>query len=177
MCQLIQRASLFSRAAHQAIGQRRKYTGEPYWHHPAVVAALVQAAPSATEEMVAAAHLHDVVEDTEVTHDDIAREFGAVVAAHVVDLTDQFTDPGLGNRAHRKALERGRLASIAAGSQTIKYADLIDNTSSITRHDPGFARVYMAEKAELLAVMRDGDAALLERASGLVERYLRCERG
>ncbi len=162
MNDMIERAALFSRAAHQAVGQRRKYTGEPYWQHPATVAEMVSAVEAA--EMIAAAHLHDVLEDTAVTALDIEECFGQRVATLVQELTDQFIDPEIGNRAHRKELERDRLAQVSPEAQTIKYADLIDNTISIVARDRGFARVYLAEKRRLLEVMTAGDQALRRQA-------------
>lgn len=164
MDNLTERAALFSRAAHQAVGQRRKYTGEPYWHHPEAVAKMVSAVEAATPEMIAAALLHDVLEDTAVTASDIEECFGERVALLVHELTDQFIDPEIGNRAHRKALERDRLAQVSPEAQTIKYADLIDNTMSIVARDRGFARVYLAEKRQLLEVMAAGDQALRRQA-------------
>lgn len=164
MDDIAERAALFSRAAHQAVGQRRKYTGEPYWQHPATVAEMVAAVEAATVEMIAAAHLHDVLEDTAVTALDIEECFGQRVAVLVQELTDQFIDPEIGNRAHRKALERDRLAQVSPEAQTIKYADLIDNTVSIVARDRGFARVYLAEKRRLLEVMTAGDQALRLKA-------------
>ncbi|MCE9684010.1 HD domain-containing protein [Halomonas alkalisoli] len=164
MDDITERAALFSRAAHQAIGQRRKYSGEPYWHHPVAVAKTVSAVETATPEMIAAALLHDVLEDTGVTPTDIEECFGGRVATLVQELTDQFIDPEIGNRAHRKALERNRLAEISPEAQTIKYADLIDNTLSIVARDRGFARVYLAEKRQLLEVMAGGDQKLRRRA-------------
>ncbi|EPC03233.1 phosphohydrolase [Litchfieldella anticariensis FP35 = DSM 16096] len=170
MDDITERAALFSRAAHQAVGQRRKYTGEPYWRHPMAVAEIVSTVETATAEMIAAALLHDVLEDTGVTAMDIEECFGQRVAILVQELTDQFTDPEIGNRAHRKALERDRLAEISPEAQTIKYADLIDNTGSIVARDPGFARVYLAEKRQLLERMAGGDQALRRKAwSVLIE--------
>ncbi|MGR4069811.1 HD domain-containing protein [Billgrantia sp. C5P2] len=164
MDDIAERAALFSRAAHQAVGQRRKYSGEPYWHHPAAVAEMVSAVETATPEMIAAALLHDVLEDTGVTPMDIEECFGERVAILVQELTDQFIDPEIGNRAHRKALERNRLAQVSPEAQTIKYADLVDNTNSIVARDRGFARVYLAEKRRLLEVMEGGDQALRRKA-------------
>ena len=170
MSDLVERAALFSRAAHQAVGQRRKYTHEHYHEHPANVAARV-ASVGGTPEMIAAAYLHDVAEDTHVTLAAIAEEFGPTVAGYVFEVTDQFVDPGYGNRGQRKSLERERLSGISAQGQTIKLADLIDNTTSIVERDPRFARVYMHEKLELLRVMRQGDAHLLELCDALVGSY------
>lgn len=171
--ELMDRAALYSRAAHQAVGQQRKYTGEPYWHHPAAVAELVAQVAGASEEMIAAAYLHDVVEDTSVTLDDIMFEFGVVVSGYVLELTDYYVDPEMGNRAHRKALERERLTHISPQAQTIKYADLIDNTRSIVVRDPGFAKVYMAEKQALLDVMQAGDIRLYAQAKALLDDFYR----
>ena len=49
--------------------------------------------------------------------------------------------------------------------QTIKCADLISNTSSIVQHDPKFAALYLAEKRELLEVLREADPLLRQLAA------------
>jgi hypothetical protein len=80
-------------------------------------------------------------------------------------LTDVFiSGAGYGNRAERKVREKDRLAKISADAQTIKVADLIDNTKSIVERDPGFAKVYLKEKAAVLAVMTKADPRLLAKA-------------
>ncbi|MEM1433642.1 MAG: HD domain-containing protein [Pseudomonadota bacterium] len=166
---LVARARAFAHQAHGAIEQTRKYTGEPYTVHLAAVAALVESA-GGTAEMVAAAWLHDVVEDTPTTLRTVAAEFGSAVGALVEQLTD-VSKPEDGNRAVRKALDRDHLAEASPEAQTVKLADLIDNSDSITEHDPGFARVYMQEKRELLKVLTAGDRDLWARANAIVEGY------
>lgn len=163
MAQIAELAALVARVAHQAVAQKRKYTGEEYWLHPFKVAEILRRYPH-TEEMIAAAYLHDVLEDTHVTTTDLREVFGEKVCHLVCELTDQFTDRSHGNRAKRKALECDRLSKVSAAAQTIKYADLIDNTGSIAEHDPGFATVYLKEKRTLLMSMREGHPVLLERA-------------
>jgi (p)ppGpp synthase/HD superfamily hydrolase len=133
MSALITRARKFATEAHASIDQRRKYTGEPYIVHPLAVAELVNSVPH-TDEMVAAALLHDVVEDTPVTSEEIHAEFGPVVGA----LVDWLTDV---SRPH-----------------------LIDNTLTIAKHDPGFWPVYRREKLALLEVLKEGDPVLYRRA-------------
>lgn len=156
------RAASFAAAAHGVVGQVRKYTGAPYIEHPAAVASIVRSVPH-TEEMLAAAWLHDVVEDTPVSLSDIRETFGNKVAELVEWLTDK-SRPSDGSRAARKAIDRAHSAAAPAAAQTIKLADLIDNTSSIVSHDPDFAKVYLKEKAALLDVMCLGDPALRKRA-------------
>lgn len=158
---LAERALAFATEAHGNIGQVRKYTGAPYINHPIEVMHIVKTASQYTDSMLAAALLHDTIEDTPVTRDDIAREFGPDVADMVMELTDQCTK---GNRAKRKAAEAVRLSTISAEAQTVKLADLISNSASIIEHDPGFAKVYLREKAQILEVMNAGDPWLYARA-------------
>jgi (p)ppGpp synthase/HD superfamily hydrolase len=162
MSALITRARKFATEAHASIDQRRKYTGEPYIVHPLAVAELVNSVPH-TDEMVAAALLHDVVEDTPVTSDEIHAEFGPVVGALVDWLTD-VSKPHDGNRRVRKEMDRQHLAKAPPEAKTIKLADLIDNTLTIAKHDPGFWPVYRREKLALLEVLKEGDPVLYRRA-------------
>jgi (p)ppGpp synthase/HD superfamily hydrolase len=164
---VVRKAQVYAMAAHAAVGQRRKYSGDPYIVHPAEVAKIVAGVPGATPDMVAAAWLHDVVEDTGCTYTDIHMAFGADIAALVGWLTD-VSQPQDGNRAHRKAMDRAHTAEAPAEAQTIKLADLISNSRSIVAHDPAFARTYLAEKRLLLAVMTRGDAGLHAEASEYV---------
>lgn len=157
------RARSFAAFAHGSINQTRKYTGEPYITHPAAVVAIVRSV-SHTEEMIAAAWLHDTVEDTNTTIGDIERQFGREVAKLVSMLTDVSVASD-GKRAVRKQLDLQHTAQACPQAKTIKLADLLDNTRSIVAHDPDFARVYLKEKVALLEVLRDGNEKLWGRAS------------
>ena len=121
-------------------------------------------------EMVCAAILHDTVEDTKVTNEDIIKEFGDGIADLVYWLTD-VSKPADGNRAQRKELDRMHADCAPADAQTIKLADLIDNSKSILEHDPKFAKVYMAEKELLLDVLHKGSPTLMVKARAIVSDY------
>ena len=162
----VERARVFATAAHAAVGQVRKYTFEPYIVHPTEVASIVATVPH-TNEMLAAAYLHDTVEDTGVSIVDIQKEFGNEVASLVGWLTD-VSKPEQGNRAVRKAIDREHTAMAPAAAQTVKLADLIANSRSILAHDPAFARVYLEEKRMLLEVLTRGDATLMAQARRIV---------
>ena len=148
----IQHATVFATQAHA--GQKRKYTGDDYIVHPIAVAKLV-ADNGGTENQIMAALLHDTIEDTGVTYGDVRRAFGKEVAGLVLELTDEFTTEMYpdDNRAQRKAWENARLADVSIEAKLIKLCDMIDNTSSIVEHDPGFAKVYLGEKVALYSVM------------------------
>lgn len=156
------RAREFATRAHARIDHRRKYTGQPYQDHLKAVAELV-AEVSDDPELLAAAWLHDTVEDTTATFGDIECSFGAGVMQLVAELTD-VSRPVDGNRADRKALDLHHLAQASPRAQTVKLADLTDNCRDICRHDPAFARVYIGEAAALLGVLKAGHPALYRQA-------------
>lgn len=159
------KAMQFAREVHA--GQKRKYTGNPYTDHLAEVAGIVSTVggPDARviNQMVAVAWLHDCVEDQGVDERELHAKFGIEIARGVMWLSDLE----VGNRAERKAASRARLANAPWWVQTIKYADIISNTSSIVMHDPKFAVKYLEEKRMLLDVMNAGDARLYEMARSL----------
>jgi (p)ppGpp synthase/HD superfamily hydrolase len=150
----------FATVAHA--GQKRKYTGEDYIVHPIEVMEIVKTV-SHTPEMLAAALLHDVVEDTNVSLEDIRLSFGNDVADLVFWLTDvsKLED---GNRATRKSLDRAHIANASPDAMTIKLADLISNTASIMEYDANFAKVYLKEKKLLLEVLTKGNDELMKTA-------------
>ena len=157
------RARTFATAAHAAVAQLRKYTNEPYIVHPAEVVDILKTTVDPTEAMIAAAWMHDVVEDTGVSIELVRAEFGSEVSDLVGWLTD-VSRPDHGNRSQRKAIDRAHTAQAPSAAQTIKCADLISNTRSIVAHDPKFARIYLEEKRLLLAVMTRADPGILAQA-------------
>jgi (p)ppGpp synthase/HD superfamily hydrolase len=171
MSNLEKRARLFAIRWHDSIGQVRKYSGEPYWKHPEAVAALVQTVPH-TPEMVAAAYMHDVIEDTPCTEAEMREAFGHGVTDLVMWLTD-VSRPADGNREVRKQIDRAHTAAAPREAKTVKLADLIDNSRSIIARDPDFAKIYLREKRLLLDdALRDGDPILWARADQITRDAL-----
>ena len=166
-----QKAQNFATKAHTDAGQLRKFTGEPYIVHPAAIVEVLGAI-SPSDEMIAAAWLHDVVEDTDVTLMDIQNEFGTVVAQYVEMLTDIQTRSFGGERIHRKNANLLHTAQACPEAQSIKLCDLIDNASMVVERDPIFARQYLLEMKRLLIVLTKGDPILHQRASLIYERGL-----
>lgn len=148
---MVVEAKMFATAAHAAIGQKRKYSGDDYIVHPQRVAAIVEK-HGGTDEMIAAAWLHDTVEDTDVTPILITKMFGVDVADIVEGLTD-ISLPSDGNRAKRKSIDRMHSASASTEAQFVKCADIIDNSWDIAENDLSFAKVYKSEVFLLLHAM------------------------
>ena len=82
------------------------------------------------------------------------------------ELTDVYTTNNYPqwNRYKRKKKETERLEKVSPEAQTIKYADLMDNTSEIVQQDPDFAKRYLEEARKVLRRLKKGNSILRERA-------------
>ncbi len=161
---LIDSAIEYAKEKHK--NQKRKYTGEPYFNHCNEVANIIIREGrvfNCDESVIAAAYLHDVVEDTDARIEDIERIFGKRVAQLVSEVTD-VSKPTDGNRKTRKEIDRKHLEKASPEGQTIKLADLISNSHSIVQRDKNFAKVYLEEKEKLLRILNKGDSRLLDIA-------------
>src|SRR5215472_4838635 len=112
-------------AARRHNGQQRKGRGtEPYINHLAEVANLLSVASNGEDaELVAAGWLHDTIEDTETTHDELAQRFGLRVAGLVVECTDDMS-LSKSQRRRRQVVEASHKSD---GAKLIKVADKISN--------------------------------------------------
>ncbi|MCE7039211.1 HD domain-containing protein [Dyadobacter sp. CY312] len=168
----------FVKAAHGE--QKRKYTNLPYWTHLWSVAEIVSGYPD-IEMGIEIALCHDLLEDTPCTSkelDEYLLDNGyhdwqdrMKIVRDVSHLTDEYTSetyPEL-NRATRKNLEAKRLIGITPNAQSVKYADIIDNTSSIVQYDLGFAKVYLQEISAKIYKMDKGNPDLYKRCLETVE--------
>lgn len=149
---IIVKAAALAKRAHE--GQKRKHTGFPYIYHPARVAGRVGILPGATEEMVAAAYLHDVLEDTTITKEEIEAETNAQVAFYVDCMTNKSKGTGL-PRAERKALDRKHLSEVPFEIKQIKAIDRIDNLLEIAGAPTDFKKLYAEESLLLADVLGD----------------------
>jgi (p)ppGpp synthase/HD superfamily hydrolase len=160
------------RFADEAHGeQMRKYSSDRYIVHPARVMEICRDFNSSLP-VLAAALLHDVLEDTSVTADELLLFLLTVMSARdaqtclqlVIDLTDVYVKenyPGM-NRKKRKEMERERMSRIQRDSQTIKYADILDNSRDIAENDPDFTMRFFTEASLAVHGMEKGDSALRE---------------
>jgi (p)ppGpp synthase/HD superfamily hydrolase len=111
MSDLVERARRYATRAHKRIEYRRKYSDQPYDVYLEAVAKLV-ASVSDDPETLAAAWLHDTVEDTPATLGDIEAQFGAAVAELVEELTD-VSRPGGGTWISLRCASRTSVKSNA----------------------------------------------------------------
>jgi len=124
-------------AAHRHNGMVRKGRGsEPYINHLAEVANLLALVTDGIDaELVAAGWLHDSIEDTETTREELAEKFGERVASLVVEVTDDMSLP----KSERRQRQIEDAPHKSPGAKLIKIADKISNIG---------ARIHTAPSAE-----------------------------
>lgn len=161
--------------------QLRKYAPDRYMVHPKrVMEKLRNYSDDIT--ILSAALLHDVLEDTPVTRSGMQDFLETLMdknqAERIVNLVVELSDvyvkkdfPNL-NRRTRKSKELERLEKTSADSQTIKYADILDNSLEISDQDPQFARVYLSEVNLILKKLDKGNHELRKEAMIAVEKGL-----
>jgi guanosine-3',5'-bis(diphosphate) 3'-pyrophosphohydrolase len=118
---LVARAYEMAASAHR--GQRRKDDGTPYITHPVAVAGLLHDA-GFDDELIAAALLHDVVEDTDMDSDEVSERFGERVAELVDALSE---DDGIQEYEERKREHREQVAEAASDAIAVYIADKLSN--------------------------------------------------
>ena len=161
---MYEKAVKFATKAHE--GAVRKYTAAPYITHPIAVAELVRVFDPRPEVWVAAI-LHDVVEDTPVTLEEIEAEFGPKVAELVKYVTN-VAGPEVENRKARFAINASHFADGPAGAHNIKIADAIHNMATLEAYDPEFYKIYRIEKAALNILMTKADLGLSDILTGII---------
>jgi guanosine-3',5'-bis(diphosphate) 3'-pyrophosphohydrolase len=121
-------------AAHKHRDQRRKDAeASPYINHPIALADVLVNEGGVTDvEVISAALLHDTVEDTATTPQELEEAFGARIARIVAEVTDDQALP----KAERKRLQIEHAASISAEAKLVKLADKICNLRDVVDHPP-----------------------------------------
>jgi GTP diphosphokinase / guanosine-3',5'-bis(diphosphate) 3'-diphosphatase len=156
------RAAMFAAEKHRT--QRRKDIETPFINHPIQLAYILVQAGIEDPVVLAAALLHDTIEDTNTTHDEIEIVFGHEVANIVAECSD---DKRLG-KLERKQEQIERAAKISARARLVKLADKIANVSDIDGAPPaGWSverkREYFDWAKKVVDQMRGTHAALEAR--------------
>ena len=126
----LDKALRFAITAHSGVERRGK--GFPYIVHPMEAVAIV-ASITADQEMLAAAALHDVVEDTEYTEEDIRKEFGDRVAKLVASESDIVVEGKSDSDSwvERKQYAIDRLAKLDRDAKIVSLGDKLSNARAM----------------------------------------------
>lgn len=133
MNSIVELARAYHFAAQKHVDQRRKgVSAEPYMNHLTEVAELAAEATGGDLDVVVAAILHDTVEDTETTLEELARVFGPRIAGLVAEVTDDKSLP----KQARKDLQIEHAPYASRGAQIVKLADKTANLRSMAASPP-----------------------------------------
>ena len=169
---LVMDAAVFAAKQHCAIKQTRKNAAQdPYINHPLEVAHLLLRAGEDDAEVIAGAVLHDTVEDTGATREQIAARFGETVAGYVKEVSDDKSLP----KAERKRLQIEHAKSLTRGARMIKLADKSKNLGEVLDDPPvGWSierrREYADWCCQVVNELRGTNAWLENHFDGLMER-------
>ena len=130
--ELLDRAIVFAVRAHA--GTERRCKGFPYIVHPLEAVGIV-ATMTSDQELLAAAALHDVVEDTDIMLEQIRDEFGERIAALVAAETDELYPEVHDVESWRKRKQAAidRLASASLDAKMVALGDKLSNMRAIAR--------------------------------------------
>jgi GTP diphosphokinase / guanosine-3',5'-bis(diphosphate) 3'-diphosphatase len=142
-------------ASHKHRDQRRKdEAASPYINHPLAVATLLWDHGVRDSVALLAAVLHDTIEDTATTRDELAGLFGEAVAGVVAEVTD---DKSL-DKAQRKLLQIEHAPHLSPAAKLVKLADKICNVADIVDSPPPWPlerkQAYFAWAAQVVAGLR-----------------------
>ena len=128
---LLVKAASFAARRHR--DQRRKNGDIPYVNHPLAVARrLTEIGGVRDVNVLAGAILHDTVEDTAATHEELVREFGEKIAGIVAEVTD---DKSL-SKVERKRQQVEHARTMSSEARLVKLADKLDNLSDLATRPP-----------------------------------------
>ena len=121
-------------AAHKHRDQRRKGAeASPYINHPIAVANVLANEAGVNDPIIlAAALLHDTIEDTDTTPKELENEFGDEIAAIVFEVTDDKSLP----KHERKRLQIEHAATLSSQAKLVKLADKICNVRDMSQAPP-----------------------------------------
>jgi 8-oxo-dGTP pyrophosphatase MutT (NUDIX family) len=181
---LIERAAVFAQEKHAT--QMRQWSGLPYFSHLEGVANIVRSV-GGSPEMVAAAYLHDVIEDQGVPEQEIRELFGPVVAKLVVEMTkvsdqkwpkdkpetwpvDEKGNPAYPKRKERSGHDLTHYSSISPQGQTIKLADILHNGYDMIDSNPKFTKkTWLPEAENLWKSLTAGNSTLHDKVGKMID--------
>lgn len=153
ICTNIEHVKEWAIAAHESIGQKRKYGGQPYWHHPVAVAEELKKNGRPEVEQ-AAALLHDVLEDVggnachKFNADAMLAFVGKEITDIVCELTNRYSEESYPDLSYeeRKCLElEFKIKRFSQPACWVKMADIRDNCLGLATLAPDFAKKYVAK--------------------------------
>lgn len=143
----------FAFADKKHAGQHRKGSGEPYIKHPLGTYRLLRALGIKQKDVLVAAALHDTLEDTDTTYNELKGEFNVTVANLVKDVS---SDKKILFKVGKEKYLADKLIKMPAPSLTLKLADRLHNLSDFPTMSNAFKKKMYYSTNYILNKLRDG---------------------
>lgn len=155
----VETARMFATQKHGE--QRRIFDGTLTILHLENVVSILKEHGHDDPDLLAAAYLHDCLEETDTTLQHLVVRFGNTVA----ELVFWLTEPDNGNRITKALGSAWRLSRAPWEAKLIELADIIDNCGRMRSYDPAFAEIYLDEKRQVLRLMAEREGTALMHLS------------
>jgi guanosine-3',5'-bis(diphosphate) 3'-pyrophosphohydrolase len=164
---LVLKAMKFAEKAHA--GQKRRGSGQPYFYHAIAVGFILVAHKGSKylAELLCAAILHDTLEDTDLSFETIAKEFGSLVASLVRELTNDEEEI---QRIGKLAYHKKKLVGMSSYGLYLKLADRLHNVSDNPSEQMMKETIELVEHLKKKRRLTKGQKALVEEILSVCNR-------
>lgn len=167
-------ALLFATEKHK--NQVRKFNGEPYVTHPIRVANTVKEFTS-DERIIVTALLHDTIEDTDATREEIETNFGVEVANMVCALSNDKVEL---KRLGKTAYLTEKMNSLSDSELLVKLADRLDNIRDLSHDNETWSMQYMLQTDAIITCLKnpnitDHHQTLILRIKSIILNFIKTD--
>lgn len=144
---IVKLAKKFAEEKHA--GQTRKFSKTPYIKHPEKVAKIIKENKRSHKinDLIAAAILHDTLEDTQTTEKELKKLFGKLITSLVKELTTNEKEK---EKLGKKEYLAKKMIHMSSWGLVIKLADRLDNVSDLNKSTKKFKEKYIKETTYIL---------------------------
>ncbi len=152
---IVKKAKKFAKEKHK--GQIRKFSGAPYFAHVKEVSKNLKKYKKShkSDELVAAAFLHDTLENTNTTYAELEKKFGKLVASLVKELSNEKEKINKIGKKEYLAKKMSNPKKTSSWALCIKLSDRMDNLSDLNKTNPDFKKKYVNETEYIVKKLKE----------------------
>ncbi len=152
---IIRRAKKFAKEKHK--GQKRKFSKEPYFNHVKRVAKNIKKYKKShkSDELIATAFLHDALENTDTSYEELKKNFGKLVASLVKELSNEDEKINKIGKKEYLAKKMSNPKKTSSWALCIKLSDRMDNVSDLNKSNSKFRKKYVDETKYIIKKLEE----------------------
>lgn len=152
---IVEKAEKFAKEKHN--GEIRRFSGEPYFNHVKRVSENIKKYKKShrSEELVAAAFLHDTLEDTNTDYKELKENFGELIASLVKELSNNEEEIEHSSKKSYLAEKMADPEQMSSWGLCLKLSDRLDNISDLDKTNPEFRKRYIDETLYIIKTLEE----------------------